>query len=84
MIGLLGLIGSICFSISALPQAWHSYRLGRTNGISDLFLGLWATGEICTLLYVGLTTRDPYLLSNYVINGICLSVIIRYRILPRR
>lgn len=84
MVEILGLIGAIGFAICAIPQAWESYRLGHASGVSLPFLILWSLGEICMLLYVLLTTLDPYLLANYIANGLCLLVILRYRLVPRR
>lgn len=80
---ILGWVGSICFAICAVPQAYLSYKLGRSEGISWLFLFLWLTGEICTIIYV-LPKKDVPLLVNYFGNLLCLLVILRYKALPRK
>lgn len=76
MIALLGLIGSLCLGLCALPQVLHTWRTGDTQGLSWSFLLLWAGGEVALLGYVLLTTRDPVLLVNYVFNLLCLSSIL--------
>jgi len=80
----IGWIGSICFSICAVPQAYQSYKQGNSNGLSHYTLILWMVGEICTLMYVSSTLFSWSLVINYMFNLLCLSVIIYYKYLPRR
>jgi uncharacterized protein with PQ loop repeat len=82
MFGALGWVGSICFSICAVPQAYSSIKQGHSNGISWLFLILWFIGEVCTIIYV-LPKLDYPLLLNYTGNMLCLLVMIRYKLSPR-
>ena len=82
-IDLLGLVAAVAFGLCAVPQAVKSYKDGITTGMSRLFLTLWSIGEICMLSYVSLTSQDPYLLANYVCNGLCLSVIVWFYLYPR-
>lgn len=79
MLNLLGWIGSVCFAICAIPQAWETFRKGRAEGVSWIFLILWLVGELCTLIYV-LPQKNWPLLLNYIGNLCCLLVIIRYKI----
>jgi uncharacterized protein with PQ loop repeat len=84
MVELLGWVGSICFSLAALPQAIQSYKDGHSNGLVWGLLLLWFVGEICTATYVGLTSQSIPLLVNYGTNFCFLMVIMRYKIWPRR
>lgn len=83
LVEALGLVGAIGFAICAVPQALSTYRKGSARDLSLPFLLLWALGEGCMLSYVLLTSLDPYLIGNYIANGLCLLVILRYRLWPR-
>ena len=84
MIELLGWIGGVLFAICAAPEAWQSYKLGRT-GIHGLTLIIWLSGEIITLAYVMLKHGlDGPLVFNYAMNLVFLSIIIYYKIKPRK
>ena len=76
---IIGWIGSICFSLCALPQAVASFKQGHSDGISKIFLALWLTGEICMLWYTWRFGNLPITL-NYLANLACLLVIIRYKV----
>ena len=80
---IIGWIGSICFSICAMPQAYISYKQGHSRGISVITLLLWSIGEILTLYYVWNTAFNLPLITNYLFNLSCLSVIITFRLFPR-
>lgn len=81
MFEVVGWLGSILFSLCAVPQAWQCYRQKHADGLSWTFLLMWLTGEILTAVYVWPTQQYP-LLANYFFNGLCLLVILRYRIRP--
>ena len=72
-------IGSTCFSLSALPQAWMCYKTKSADGLSWLFLMLWFVGEVCMLGYSAYTLQYP-LLTNYLVNWVVLQVILYYKI----
>lgn len=79
---ILGWLGSICFALSAFPQALLAFRQGHSNGVASSMLALWLVGEVCTLIYV-LPKGDLPLLFNYLTNLSLLLVIIRYKVWPR-
>jgi len=79
---LIGWIGSICFSICALPQAYQSWSHKHSKGLSYATLLLWFIGEVCTLVYVASTAFNWPLVTNYIFNLACLCVIIYYKGLP--
>jgi uncharacterized protein with PQ loop repeat len=84
MLELTGWIGAILFAICALPQAIQSFKDGHSRGINNLFLLFWMLGGIITLVYVlfkhGL---DLPLITNYVLNIVLISVIMKYKYFPR-
>lgn len=82
MFEVIGWLGSILFSMCAVPQVWQCYRQKHADGLSWTFLLMWLTGEVLTAVYVWPTQQYP-LLANYFFNGVCLLVILRYRMWPR-
>lgn len=80
MLEFIGWIGAICFAVCALPQAIHCYRTKSAEGIDNLFLILWVSGEILTLVYILGTSRQLPLIFNYIFNLACLFFIVKYKI----
>jgi len=74
----IGWIGSIFLALCAVPLAWQSYKQKHSNGVSNLFLTMWVTGELLTFAYV-LPKQDYPLLFNYGLNIMCLVVVIKYK-----
>ena len=79
MTEVLGWIGTFFFATCAIPEAYASFRR-KWTAITWGMLLMWLTGEVCTMIYVFLTTKDPILLTNYVFNLLCLLIIIYYKI----
>lgn len=79
---LIGWIGSIAFAICAAPQAWESYKTGKSDGITWGFLLLWLIGEIFTLIYVWPKILWP-LIFNYLGNIFFILIVVRYKLYPR-
>jgi uncharacterized protein with PQ loop repeat len=79
----LGYIGSIMLAICGLPQAIESYKTKSSEGLTWGFIGLWFFGEIFTFAYI-LPKMDLPLLINYSANIIFLSVIIYFKIFPKK
>ena len=85
MIELLGWIGGVLFALCGGPQAYKSYTEGHSKGMSSGTLTLWLSGEIITLAYVMLKHGlDGPLVFNYGMNLVFLSIIIYYKIKPRK
>jgi len=80
---LIGYIGSIMLAFCGLPQAVESYKTKSSEGLTWGFLALWFFGEIFTFAYI-LPKMDLPLLINYSANIIFLSVIIYYKINPKK
>jgi uncharacterized protein with PQ loop repeat len=79
----LGYIGSIMLAICGLPQALESYKTKSSDGLTWGFIGLWFWGEIFTFVYI-LPKMDLPLLINYSANIIFLSVIIYFKLFPKK
>lgn len=79
----IGWIGSIAFAFCTLPQAFLSYKQGHSKGISNGLLILWSIGEFCTLAYV-LPKHDWPLIFNYCCNLLFMSIIVYFKVRPRK
>lgn len=82
LLDVIGWVGSICFAVCAVPQAWQSWRQGHGEGLSWFFLGLWLAGELLVTIYI-IPKQDWPLLFNYAVNMLCLAVIFKYKLRPR-
>lgn len=80
MIDIIGWIGAIAFSVCAVPQAYEAIR-NKVCYINKSFLSLWLVGEIFTLIY-SISVGVLPLIVNYVVNGICLIIIVYYNKSP--
>ena len=78
----LGILGSFLLGCCAAPEAIHSYMKGK-NTSSLWFLLMWYIGEICVLAYV-IPKKDIPLIFNYGLNILFITVIIKYRLFPRK
>lgn len=76
-------IGSILLAICGLPQAIKSYKEGHAYDVSWIFLLLWLGGEIA-LLIDRFPKHDWALVLNYIANIAFISIILKYKIKPRR
>jgi len=79
----IGWIGSILLAFCGLPQAIESYKTKSSEGLTWGFIGMWFIGEICTFVYI-LPKMDLPLLLNYTANIIFLSIIIFYKLCPKK
>jgi uncharacterized protein with PQ loop repeat len=79
----LGWIGSILLAFCGLPQAIESWQTKNSDGLTWGLLSMWFAGEVFTFIYI-LPKMDLPLIFNYAANLIFLSVIIYYKLFPRR
>jgi uncharacterized protein with PQ loop repeat len=79
----IGWIGSILLAFCGLPQAIESYKTKSSEGLTWGFLFMWFMGEILTIIYI-LPQMVLPLLFNYTANVIFLSVIIYYKLFPKK
>jgi uncharacterized protein with PQ loop repeat len=81
---VIGWIGSICFAICGIPQAWQCIKQGHAKGISPLFLALWFAGEVCYILGVYIQFGFVlWMMVNYLFNVALVSIMIYYSLCPR-
>ena len=76
---IIGWIGSVCFSICAIPQSYRSWKDGHSEGISMLFLWLWFVGEATMIIYGFAVLKNLPVLTNYIVNFICLLIIMKFK-----
>lgn len=74
----IGILGSICFSVSAVPEVINAFETSNV-GITDGTLILWFTGELCSVVYVLYKDKDKIQLANYLFNLACITVLIYFK-----
>ena len=79
----IGWLGSILLAFCGLPQAIESIKTKSSEGLTWGFIGMWFLGEIMTFIYI-LPKMDLPLLFNYTANIIFLSIIIFYKLMPKK
>lgn len=83
MISTIGWIGTLLLSFSGMPQAYQCYRQGHARGLSILTLMMWFTGEICYVVAtIGEFGLVWWLLTNYILNILFISMMLRYWFFP--
>jgi len=80
---IIGYIGSIMLAICGLPQAIESYKTKSSEGLTWGFILLWLFGELFTFAYI-LPKMDLPLLINYSANIIFLTIIVYFKIFPKK
>lgn len=80
---IIGWLGSILLAFCGLPQAIESYKTKSSEGLTWGFIGMWFIGEIMTIIYI-LPQMVLPLIFNYTANIIFLSIIIYYKLAPKR
>jgi uncharacterized protein with PQ loop repeat len=83
MMETIGWIGSILLAFCGLPQAIESWKTKNSDGLTWGFLGMWGMGEIFTIIYILPKWHWP-LIFNYTANIIFISIILYYKIKPKR
>lgn len=81
VIEAIGYLGGLVFALSALPQAWHVWKVKQANGLAWSFLATWLVGELLMIAYA-IGTRQGPLLLNYIPNLVCLLFILKYKVTP--
>ena len=77
MTELAGWLSSLALGLCAVPQVIHTWRTGKTDGISVGFLSLWLTGELLGLIYVtGFDIIPMPLLANYAANTLAIGYLV--------
>ena len=79
----IGWIGSILLAFCGLPQAIESFKTKNSDGLTWGFLIMWGVGEIFTIIYILPKWHWP-LIFNYTANIIFISIIVYYKLKPKR
>lgn len=77
-----GWLGSACFAVSAVPQAFKSYKDKHSDGMSWGMIILCLLGETCSVAYTIPLKLLPLTL-NYACNFVFCSVILYYKVFPK-
>ena len=75
---VFGYIGSFLCAACGIPEAFRSIRL-KSCSVGWGFLLTWLVGELCLLSYNFELLSVP-LFFNYVINIICILIMIYYKL----
>lgn len=67
---LLGLISTVCFSVSYLPQLIKTYRTRTTEGVSTTYWLIVVIGYVTGWFYI-LPKNDIFLFVTYTAGLIC-------------
>ncbi len=82
---MLGWAGAFFFAFCAVPQVLKTLKDGHARNLSSLFLWMWFWGALLcaggTILDVGVV---PWLLLNYSLSLLCVLLLLRYKLFPRR
>ena len=79
----IGWIGSILLAFCGLPQAIESFKTKNSDGLTWGFLIMWGVGELFTIVYIIPKWHWP-LIFNYTANIIFISIIVYYKLKPKR
>ena len=72
---LLGLISTVCFTVSYLPQLIHTYRTRTVQGISTAYWIIVVAGYVTGCFYV-VPMRDVFLILTYGVGLACASAML--------
>ena len=78
----IGLIGGILLGICSIPEMIRTINDRRCH-LGWGFLSIWFIGELFSLIY-GIELGEVPLILNYTVNIAVLSVMIFYKIRPKR
>lgn len=74
-----GLVGSILLGICSVPELIRTVQDGTCHVGWGMLL-IWLLGELLTFIHVFKKHKDMYLLMNYSLNIIIVSVMVVYKI----
>lgn len=83
-IDLCGIVGSIAFAMTGVPQMIKVIREGHARGVSFGMIYTWLLGSVCMLMYASMRYSDPVFVCNYCVNLVVISVIAHHKHFPRR
>jgi len=74
----LGWIGATLLSFCPLPEVIYAYKR-KDSHLSWWFLALWGAGEVCIAIPVLFRIKEPFLILNYLLNILFISIIVYYK-----
>lgn len=83
MLSAMGWLGNVLLALCGLPSAIISIKQGNSNHISGWLLVPWYLGELLVALQVTLLGQNS-LQFNYFSNIVLLTIIVYYKLRPRK
>ena len=83
IIEICGWLGSACYLLYTIPQAFDALKKGKTEDISSGMVLLLFFGSIFSLTYIMPNTSSP-LFYNFFISLITTTIILKYHFSPRK
>ena len=75
----LGWVGAILLSFCAVPEVIRSLRT-ETCSLSWGLLMMWGLGELLTLISVIYLVPTGWLILNYSVNLVCITILVRFKL----
>lgn len=76
---IMGYIGSALLSFCGAPEAYLAIKRKRSD-LSWTFLAMWGGGEVFLAIPMFLEIKVSFLMLNYILNLIFISIICYYKI----
>ena len=83
IVNVCGWLGTFCFSVYTIPQAFDTYRRGKTINLSTGMALLLFFGALCSFIYIFPDIYSP-LFYNFLISVVSTSTILKYHFFPRK
>jgi len=81
---IFGWLSAFFLGACGIPQAYHSWKVGKAEDVSWSFLIMWLLGEMFGTVYVLNFNPIPWpLFANYILNAILIMIVLKYKIKPR-
>ena len=76
---IFGWIGSFCYAVCAVPQAYTSIKQGHSDGINPWFMALMVIGGLGSFLFISNRISENLpLVINFVCSGSAAAVVLFY------
>lgn len=79
----IGWIGSILLACCAILEAYVAWKY-KDSPLSWTFLTMWGLGEVLITIPIIFKIQEPFLIVNYLLNILFISIIIYYKAKRRK
>ena len=85
MLAVIGVLGGLAFAFAAVPQAFATWRAGKSLGTPPSIAWAVFVGCICLYTYLtGMHGFDPLLTLVYGVETISWATLLWFNYLPRK